>query len=172
MTETNAPPKDGTKTHSLPSGATLHLGRPPFAAAGRLRNALARVAGQRPLSPEEMKAGLAELKANPSAGGLVLQRVLQVLASEEVEAATFACLEQATYEPQGHPGVRIKVNAALFDHALFGDAARQDYYPICLKAGEAAVMPFLGTLFSAYTAYLKTGIGSLVSKSASPPNVS
>lgn len=146
--------KDATQKHVLPSGATLHLGRPPFAAAGRLRNALARAAGQRPLTPEEMKLGMETLRSNPSAGGALVQRLLNVLSSEDVESAVFACLEQATYEPKDVVNARIKVNPELFDHAQFGDAARIDMYPIFLKAGEAAVKPFLGALLAAYTAFL------------------
>lgn len=170
MTETAT--KDATKKHPLPSGATLHLGRPSFAAAGRLRNALARAAGQRPISPDEMKAGFDTLKENPSAGGALVQRLLNVLASEDVEAAVFACLEQATYEPKDSQGARLKVNAELFDHEQFGDDARVDYYPICLKAGEAAVKPFLGALLSAYSAYLTKATPSRESKSPSAPSAS
>lgn len=155
MTETLT--KDLTAKHDLPSGAVLHLGRPPFAAAARLRNALARAAAGKPLSQEEMKIGLDELKANPSAGGALVSRMLSVMASEEVEAAVFGCLVQASYQPKGQPeGVRLKVNPELFDHQDFGDDARTDYYPICLKAGEAAVKPFLGALVSAFSGFLKT----------------
>lgn len=156
MTET--PTKDTTTKHPLPSGAILHLGRPSFAAAGRLRNALARAAAGRPFTPDEMKVGLAELKENPSAGGALVSRLLGVLASEDVEQSMFECLKQASYQPKGQEeSVRLKVSPELFDHEKFGDDARVDYYPICLKAGEAAVKPFLGALVSAFTGYLKTG---------------
>jgi hypothetical protein len=156
MTETLT--KDTTTKHPLPSGAVLHLGRPSFAAAGRLRNALARAASTRPLSTDEMKLGLSELKDNPSAGGALVSRMLSVLASEDVELAVFECLKQATYQPKGQDEtVRLKVAPELFDHERFGDDARVDYYPICLKAGEAAVKPFLGALVSAFSGFLKTG---------------
>lgn len=170
MTETLT--KDATTPHPLPSGAVLHLGRPPFAAASRLRNALARAAGSKPLTPEEMKLGLADLKMDPSAGGALLQRLLQVVASEDVEAALFACLVQATYEPAGATGLRLKINHDLLDHAAFGDGARSDLYPIFWKAGEAAIKPFLGAPVSTYLASLKKGAPAPESKSSSSPSAS
>lgn len=152
-----APTKDVTTPHKLPSGATLHLGRPPFKAAGELRNALARAASGRPFTPEELKLGLETLKQDPSAGGALISRFLAAVASEQVEGALFACLTQATYEPKTAPGARLKVTPELFDDEKFGDAARADYYPICFRAAEAAVGPFLGALVSMYKAFLKTG---------------
>lgn len=170
MTETTT--KDPTTAHELPSGATLHLGRPPFAAAGELRNALFRAAGGRPFSPDEMKLGLHDLAANPSAGGALLQRLLSVLASPDVEDAVFGCLVQASYEPAGAPEARVKVNRELLDHPSFGDGAREDFYPICQKAGEAALRPFFGALLSAFTAFQATRAGSQKSTPSSPPSAS
>lgn len=158
--------KDKTQQHPLPSGAVLHLGRAPYGAAARLRNALARAAGAKALTPDEMKVGWADLKENPSAGGLLVGRLLAVLASEEIEASLFACLEQSTYEPAQAAGARMKINANLLDHEDFGDSARLDLYPMFLKIGEAAVKPFLGALVSAYTAFLKKDAPAPVSKSS------
>ncbi len=146
--------KDTTKKHALPSGATLHLGRPSYGAAARLRNALARAFGAKTITPEEMKLGLEGLKENPSAGGAMVSRLLTALSSDDVEAALFACLEQATYEPKGAPGVLIKFSAVLLDHEDFGDDARTDLYPIFMKTGEAALKPFLAAIGSAYLAFL------------------
>lgn len=170
MTETMT--KDATARHDLPSGAVLHLGRPAFAAAGALRNALAKAVGGRAFSPDEMKLGLDELQKDPSAGGALLQRGLAALASPEVEEAVFACLAASTYEPPDSQAVRVKVNRDLFDHPIFGDAARADFYPICFKAGEAALRPFFGALFSAFKAFQATRAGSPASKLKSPQTVS
>ncbi len=166
MTET--PTKDATKPHKLPSGAVLHLGRPPYKACADLRNALARAAGARPLTPEEMKIGFDTLKEDPSAGGALVSRLLNVLASEQVEASLFACLTQATYEPKDC-AVQVKVTPALLDHADFGDDARKDLYNIFLAVGGAAVGPFLGPLISAYMDFLKKGAAARVLKSKSAP---
>lgn len=154
MTETAK--KDLTKTCMLPSGATLHLGRPPFRACADLRNALARAAAGRPFTPEEMKLGLDALKDAPSAGGALMTRILTALSSEEVETALFAALAQGTYQPKGQPdAVRLKVTPDLLDHEIFGDEARVDLYPMYFRAAEVAVGPFLGALVSMYTAHLK-----------------
>lgn len=158
--------KDVTKPFPLPSGATLHMGRPAFADAGRLRNALARAAMAKPPTPDEMKAGLDSLKTNPAAGGALLQRVLSVVASEEVEACLFSCLRVASYQPSG-ANARLKVTPELFDHEQFGDAARTDYYPIFYRAAEVAVMPFLGALVSMYKEYLSKSANAPASRSTS-----
>lgn len=164
--------KNTSKPYPMPSGATLHLGRPPWKAAGELRNALARAASGRPFTAEEMKLGLDTLKESPSAGGALVQRVLTALASEQVEAALFACLTQATYEPKDAPGLLMKVTPALFDHEAYGDAARSDYYPICFRVGQEAVGPFLGPLVSMYKEFLKKGTSVPASTSESPPSAS
>lgn len=164
--------KDVTKKVQLPSGAVLHLGRPEFGACGRLKRALANAAGGRPFSPEEMKMGLDELVKNPSAGGSLASRLLTVFASEEVEKSIFDCLAQATYQPAGVEAARIKVNPALLDHPDFGDGAREDFYPICFAAGEAALSPFLGALVSAYKVWLGKKAENPASKSSSPPSAS
>lgn len=173
MTETETSTKDTTKPYPLPSGATLHLGRPQYGACAALRNALARAGGSRPFTSEEMKLGLDALKETPAAGGGIVQRLIAVIASEDVERALFACLQQATYEPKGAEGVLIKVTPALLDHEDFGDEARTDLYPIFYRVAEVAVKPFLGPLVSAYLAFLKKGVASPASTSpASEPSVS
>ena len=170
MTETAT--KDTTKPYSLPSGATLHMGRPEFKACGELRNALARAAGGRPFTPDEMKLGLETLRENPSAGGALVSRVLTALCSETVEAALFACLRQASYEPKDAPGVLIKVTTELFDDERFADEARADMYPIFFRVGEVAVLPFLGPLVSLYKEFLSKKKPDPESKSESAPSAS
>lgn len=162
MTETAT--KDATTPHELPSGATLHLGRIPFKACGELRNALARAAAAQPFTPDELKAGFAKLKEDPSAGGALLQRVLGVVASVEVEACLFACLQSASYQPKGS-NARVKVTRELFDQEPFADEARADYYPICSRVAEVALKPFLGALASMFKEYLKR----VAPAPASPP---
>lgn len=166
MTETTS--KDRTKPFTLPSGAVLHVGRPAFADAGRLRNAIARAAGAKPLSADEMKVGFSQLSENPSAGGALLQRALTVISSDEVERCLFECLQSASYQPKGS-NARIKVNPELFDDERFGDDARKDYYPICARAVEVAVGPFLGPLVSMYMEFLKKVGQSLASQPTSAP---
>jgi hypothetical protein len=140
------------QTFALPSGATLHMSRPAFQAAGHLQKTLARAFGAAPLTADEMKATLESLKAAPSTGGGLLQRALMVVASDDVERALFACLETALYQPAGSEN-RLKVDRALFDHPDYADAARADYYPIMYRAVEVAVKPFLGALASMYTEF-------------------
>lgn len=147
-----APIKAPPPTHALPSGATLHLSLVSFKKAAALRNALVRALGGSPLQPEEMRATLAGLKSNPASGGALFQRLLSVLASSEVEAAMFVCLEAGLYQPAGSPD-RLPVDEALFDHPKHALAARGDMYPMYYRVVEVAVLPFLGTLVSMYSAF-------------------
>lgn len=159
--------KDTTKGYPLPSGATLHLQRPSFGAASRLRNAIAKAIGDKPLSPEEMKLQFVELKSNPSQGGALLSRILSLVSSESVEECIFDCLEQSSYHPKGTPEVtRIKIDKDLFDHEKFGDDARADFYPISYRAAEVALKPFFLPLASALKASLPKPAGSPESPSA------
>ena len=168
MNETETPPKKvAAQTHTLPSGATLHMSRPGFAAASNLRNALARALGAAPLRPDEMKVTLDTLKEEPSTGGALLQRALMAAASPEVEEAVFSVLGWARYQPADSSDI-LPVNRALFDHPVHGDAARADYYPICYRAVEVAVRPFLGALVSMYEDWKKNAARSPKSPSTSP----
>lgn len=142
--------KDATKKYALPSGATLHLGRPEFGACGRLKRAIAKTVGASPFSVEEMKTSLKDLKGDPSKGGALLQRLMALISSEEVEAAVFECLKGSTWQPKGADAARIKVDPELFNDERFADAARADYYAICYRAAEAAVLPFLAPLVSLF----------------------
>lgn len=163
--------KASGSSFALPSGATLHLSRPSFAAASQLRGALARAFGAAPLRPEEMKATLASLKENPSAGGALFQRALNLVASSEVEDALFRCLEWGLYQPPDGED-RVKVDRGLFDHPQYGDAARADLYPMFYHAAEVAVKPFLLPLVSMYKEFQRKGAAAPASPSTSPPSAS
>lgn len=159
-----APSKDQSKPYALPSGATLHLQRVPFKRADALKKALARALGATPLGPDEMKANFSVLRDNPSAGGALLQRMLQVVASDDVDQCVFAALEgSALYQPKGTVD-RLKVDEDLFDHPRYGDEARGDQMSIWLRIGEVAVKPFLGALVSMYKESPKTGASTPASK--------
>lgn len=164
METTESPSKSQSTAHALPSGATLHLGRPEYAAAARLRNALARALGGAPFSPAEMKTTLDGLTREPSAAGALLQRLLSVVASNDVEAALFDVLRAGIYQPKGSNN-QLKVNVALLDDPTFGDEARVDLYPIFYRAAEVALRPFLAVPVSAYLARLKKSAPSPESKS-------
>lgn len=161
-----ANPKDQAKKFILPSGATLHVSRPSYVDAAALRNSLIAAFGSAPLSADEMKVTLDQLRDAPSTGGALLQRGLKVLSSAEVERYVFACLKTALYFPAGSED-GIKVNQALFDHGEHGDAARTDYYVLCFRAAEVAVQPFLGALFSMYREFRQKIAGAPASPSSS-----
>lgn len=165
-----APPqgmKDVSKGHVLPSGATLHVNRPAFAAAGQLRNAVARALSATPISAEEMKTTFDDLKGDPSKGGALLQRILGLASSEAVEEAIFECLKPSAYQPKGS-AARVKVDRALFDDETFGDGAREDYYAICFRAAEVAIKPFLAPLASSFAGFQAKLAAARGSTSASP----
>jgi hypothetical protein len=146
--------KDQSQSFVLPSGATMHISRPSFADASRLRNALARAFSSAPLSADEMKSTIKTLKENPAAGGALFQRVLNVVSSQEVEAALFEVLGVALYQPKGSAD-RLPINHGLFDDPKYADEARIDFYVICYRAAEVAVKPFLGAIVSMFSEFQK-----------------
>lgn len=168
-THGEAPAKGALRTLTLPSGAILHLERIPYAAACRLKRALLGAFGAQPPSAEEMKLSLDQLKANPSAGGAILSRLVGVLASEGVDAAVLACAASALYQPKGS-GDFLKVDEALFDHPEYGDVAREDQVRIWFVIGEAVMRPFLAPIVSAYLAFQAKAGNSPAGKPESPKN--
>jgi hypothetical protein len=170
----DTPVKDVTKPYPLPSGAVLHLGRVPYAAAKELRNALLRAVAASPITGEEMRVGgFAEVLGNPSVGATLLQRVLLAGASDELEAALFQALLVGAYQPAGAPAAaRLKVEPALLDHPTYADAVRRDYYAIAHRVVEVAVFPFFTALVSMFAAYRAKSDAAQPSTSSSKQTVS
>lgn len=169
-----APPqgvKDRSKHFKLPSGATLHMQRPRYDAAAHLKNVLLKAGSAQPMSAEEMKQTLETLKENPEQGGALLQRVLAVVASPEVDAAMFACLVGSSYQPKGSEA-RIKLDQALMDDEDYGDDARGDLYSAFLHVLREAVLPFLGNLLSAWREFRQKDGGAPASSATSPQSAS
>lgn len=109
----------------LPSGSKLYISMPSFKEASALFRAIMRSQKGGSLSKEQMATDLA----------------LSVWSSDEVEDKLFDCLSRATYNG-------IKITKALFDDPNNGEKVREDYFPICSKAIEFILRPFLAQTFS------------------------
>ena len=84
--------------------------------------------------------------------GEVIDKIISVATSEEVELCLFKCFARATYEG-------VKITKDLFDDISLGDKAREDYYPMCVKVIEVNCSPFFKRALSAFA-----GLGAGIPK--------
>lgn len=130
----------------MPSGATLSVTVAPYVDASALTKAILKCLRGLELKPEMVKLDLASLAEKPEMIGMLLDKLLAVTTSDEVENAIFACAERASYRLQG--GGDIKVNRDLFDDPKAGESARGDQYSIFMKVVEVNCKPFFKQAFS------------------------
>lgn len=137
--------------HILPSGAQLNITVAPFADAHALLKAILRsVKGMSlPQNISEVDMSMAGIAGNPQLFGTVVDKILSVAVSDDVEKALFKCLERTTYDG-------VKIHPVIFDDPKYTDRIREDYYSICLKVIEANCKPFFKTAFSELLASTQT----------------
>lgn len=138
----------GNQEFSLPSGAKLNVTVAPFADASALLKAILRSVKGMALSTETLQMELGELR-NPAVFSQILDKILSVAVSDEVEEKLFRCFERSVYDG-------VKVTKALFDDINLGERAREDYYTICMKVIEVNCSPFFKTAFSGLKTPQKT----------------
>lgn len=150
------------KEFDLPSGATLFVSVSSFAQAKTLQDALLvelRGKGAGTLDAAAIqkalgagfarKAGIDAPEGEDDDGlNALVDRILGIAASKDVEAAVFACAEKALYRPDGTEASSVQVTRKLFDDEKYGDAAREDFYAICAKVAEVNIRPFVKALSS------------------------
>lgn len=134
---------------TLPSGAKLLVTLARFRDANELNKALI-----------ACLKGVA-LPKDPSDfnNSVIKEALVKAMTSSEVEASMFLCLGQCTYN-------EIRVTHDLFDDPKFGEKARTDYYPMCLKVAEVNCQPFFVWMLSAWKAYQEK-----IEKSRSSPSI-
>ncbi len=137
----------------LPSGASLVINVAPFVDAKRLHNEIIRAlrgGGIGDLDMFKLKDAFAAGKLKESSVGSVLvDRIMSLAASDELEAAIFKCAECSVYRTEDGD---VRVTRKLFDDGKLGTQARGDYYAICIKIVEVNFGPFLKAIFSAFEA--------------------
>lgn len=147
----------GGREFSLSSGAVLLVSMAPFQDAKRLHNEVLRAlrgtgAGELDLTALKDAFSGGKFKDGGDAVNMVVDRVMTLAASEEVQAAVFKCAERAVYKADGTDQSSLKVTPALFDHGQFGERARGDFYQISMKVLEVNLGPFLAAIFSSFGA--------------------
>lgn len=144
----------GGREFALSSGAVLLVSMASFQDAKRLHNEVLRAlrgtgAGELDLAALKDAFSTGKFKDGGDAVNMVVDRVMTLAASDEVQAAIFACAKTAVYKPDN---AMIKVTPAMFDDVQFGERARGDFYQICMKVMEVNLSPFFKAIFSSFGA--------------------
>ena len=128
----------------LPSGAKLHITVSTFVDSHALVKAIMKsVKGLNlPQNLNDTEMSIAGAMGNPQLMATIVDKILSVAVSDEVEVALFKCMERATYE-------EVKITRSIFDDLKLGEQAREDYFSICSKVIEANCKPFFKKTFSA-----------------------
>lgn len=144
----------------MPSGATLSVTVAPYADAAALTKSILKCLRGLELKPDMVKLELASLAEKPELLSALLDKILAVATSDEVENAIFSCAERSTYKAPGSEEL-VKVNREIFDDPKLGQMAREDQYSIFLKIVEVNCKPFFKQAFSRLSTPPKTQAGSL-----------
>ncbi|MCX5794958.1 MAG: hypothetical protein NTY77_05650 [Elusimicrobia bacterium] len=155
----------GSKTFTLKSGAVLVVNPAPFADASALFKAVLRSCKGSEIPAELAKVDFADLAKDPGSLadhsgviGQLVNTVLGVATSDEVEAGLFQCAARAAYTPaEQKADLALKVAPALFDDEKFGEAAREDMFAIWARILEVNCLPFLRQTFSRLSERRATG---------------
>lgn len=128
---------------NLPSGAKLHITIAPFADAHALLKAILKAVKGTQISAGTLDGDMSMdgILRSPELLSQIIDKVLSIATSDEVEACLWKCFERTTY--QG-----IKLYRVLMDDPKFSDGIREDYYTICMKVIEANCKPFFKQTFS------------------------
>jgi hypothetical protein len=151
--------QEQSKRFGLPSGAALVVTVAPFRDAWALTKAALRsLKGGSPIASEALSKDFKSMGAAAAAVPGVLDRLISLATSEEVEALAFECAKSVLYIPPGSvpsfPGIRV--DRDLFDDPVHGEAARGDLAMILMRIMEVNCKPFLARALSALSA-LKGG---------------
>src|SRR5882724_578984 len=127
----------------LPSGAKLVVSPAPFADASALLKAILKAVQGLKLGKEIDidPANPGAIFKDPSVFLAVIDKVLSVATSDEVETTLFKCFERSSYDG-------AKVTRALFDDPKLSEAAREDYFTMSAKVIEVNCKPFFKQTFS------------------------
>lgn len=127
----------------LPSGAKLEITSSPFPVARNLYQAVAAEGKSLRVST------VTEMDAN-----FLKDLFLTALSSKAIETALWECMTRATYN-----GVRITPDT------FEPEAAREDYFAVCLEVAQENIRPFTKSLFVQWKAAFQNMQGSLTSLS-------
>jgi hypothetical protein len=138
---------------TLPSGARLFVSPSSWENAKALHDAVLRemrgkvdVAG---LDLDLVRSAFEE--RNVQAFSHLLDKVVGIACSKDIENAIFACAEKAIYQPGGEETSK-KVSRVLFNDPDTRDQSREDYYAIAYHVAEVNLRPFVKALSSSLKA--------------------
>lgn len=128
---------------TLSSGSELNITVAPFATAHGLLKAILKAVKGMSVSNDILGADMSldGIRNSPALFTQIVEKVLAIAVSPEVEACLFECFFRATWNGE-------RITRELFDDPKLGEKAREDYYMICLKVIEANCKPFFKQTFS------------------------
>ncbi len=132
------------KEIELPTGAKLGVDAASFAESHRLVKAIMGAMRGGELPSEALGVdtdNLGEALKNPALLTQIVDRVLAVATSDDVEKALMACLGRCTYNG-------VKITPDLLDEPDVTENIREDYYKVCLEVIKANCAPFFKRTFS------------------------
>lgn len=119
----------------LQSGAKFAGHAARYLHSSQLKNAILRCSKGAPLGVDFFKQDIRVL----------LEMVVEMASSEEVEKALFVCFASTTYE-------NVKVTQELMDDPKLGENIRKDFYAMALKVIEVNCKSFFEQAFSWFKA--------------------
>lgn len=136
---------------TMPSGAVLAITIAPFEDVIALQSSIGKAIGDVILTPgaTDAEMSLEGVFSNPAMLSVAVNKIKAIAISPDVRVALFKCFERVTYG-----GLRLGKDT--FDDPERGEAAREDYYNICLKVIEVNCKPFFVKTFSGLKGLGKT----------------
>lgn len=133
----------------LDSGAKLVITVAPFQDAHGLLKAILRSVKGTDIANVDIPDSLEKMRNNLQALSPLIDKVLSIATSDDVEVALFKCFQRVSYND-------LKITRDLLDDPKIGDQLRQDYYTICYRVIEENCKPFFVRTFSGLRASPQT----------------
>lgn len=155
---------------SLPSGAKLYVGIASFAHAKALHDAvMSELRGKGVASLDVVEIQQAISGKSQEGLNVIVDKMLAIAASKEIESAIFACADSALYMVDGSQESSVKVSRAIFDDPKTRDSARDDFYQISAKVAEVNLRPFFKALFSMFKDHVERSAAAQKSNTEPEP---
>lgn len=136
---------------TLKSGAKLTITPADFEDANALRKSVLRSVRGLQLDQQllDSEMNVASVMGNPNLATMLIDRVLSVATSDDVEAAVFRCAARCSYEG-------VLVTKDLFNDPKSGQRAREDFHQMFLEIAKANLSSFFKQTFSVLKAFTAT----------------
>lgn len=152
---------DNGQEFSLPSGAKLYVSVASFENIKALHDAVFGELRGKGIGELDLAEIQKVVRGEEGAGlGLLVDKIMSMVISKQVEMAIFLCAEKALYRHDGTESSSLQVTRGLFDNPKVRDQAREDFYAICLNIAKVNLQPFIKALSSMFMARVEKSAGT------------